>query len=106
MVGTAPGGTVSVWVTGFKTKEVFFGQAEKLKLSYGRAIGVNFSSPEEEATFTNGLLADVLKPEEIESIKKHGIPFGLWSRYRKLYRWDITLAGEISVASKEIPVTF
>jgi len=106
MVGTAPGGTVFVWVTGFKTKEVFFGQAEKLKLSYGRAIGVNFSSPEEEATFTNGLLADVLKPEEIESIKKHGTPFGLWSRYRKLYRWDITLAGEISVASKEIPVTF
>ncbi len=106
MVGTAPGGVVAVWLTGSQTKEVFFGQAEKLDLSYGRAIGVRFDSPADEAEFTAGLLADILKADEIAAIKKDGIPFGTWARYRKLYRWDITTAGDIPVESGLVPVNF
>jgi len=32
-------------------------------------------------------LVNTLRPEELESLKKHGIPFGLWSRERKNYKW-------------------
>ena len=106
MVGTAPGGVVAVWLTGSQTKEVFFGQAEKLDLSYGRAIGIRFDSPADEAEFTAGLLTDILKPDEIAALKKDGIPFGTWARYRKLYRWDIKIAGEIPVRLGGMRVAF
>ncbi|UUA75098.1 DUF2931 family protein [Cellvibrio sp. QJXJ] len=95
MVGVAPGGVVSVWLTGNRTKEVFFGQAEKIDLSYGRATGLPFDGKHDEDSFIKGILEDVLKPEELESLKKDGVPFGLWARYRTLYTWNLKSGGAV-----------
>ncbi len=106
MVGTAPGGAVAVWVTGSRTKEVFFGQAEKYDLRYGQAIGVKFKDVADEAEFTDGLLSDILKPEQIAAIKRDGIPFGKWARFRKLYRWTLVTAGGLPLTVKAMRLKF
>ncbi len=108
MVGTAPGGVVAVWVTGSRTKEVFFGKAEKYDLSYGRAIGIKFDSPQEESEWVDDLIRDMLKPEQLAAIKRDGIPFNKWERYRKLYKWTLTSAGPLGAAVKhrDIGCTF
>jgi hypothetical protein len=87
MVGIAPGGTVAVWVNGMKNKEVFFGQAQKVELNPSVAFGLPFESEKQKDSYLAKQLVNVLSPEELESLKKDGIPFGLWSRYRNLYHW-------------------
>lgn len=87
MVGIAPGGVVAVWVKGRKKIEVFFGQAQKVELDPGRAFALPFDSKKESDTYIREGLEEALTPEELESLKKDGIPFGLWSRYRNRYTW-------------------
>jgi hypothetical protein len=96
MVGVAPGGTVTVWLTGINTKEVFFGQAQKVELNPSVAFGLPFESEEQKNTYLAKQLVNVLNPEELESLKRDGIPFGLWSRYRNLYHWIPTLTENYS----------
>ena len=93
---------------GQQNQRGIFGQAEKYDLRYGQAIGVKFKDAADEAEFTDGLLSDILKPEQIAAIKRDGIPFGKWARFRNLYRWNLTAAGEInlSIEREDIPVTF
>ena len=87
MAGIAPGGVVAVWAKGFKTTEVFFGQAEKVELNTSAAFGVPFDSKQESDTYISEVMEGILTPDELESLKKDGVPFGLWSRYRNRYDW-------------------
>ncbi|HRH76586.1 MAG TPA: hypothetical protein PK129_04485 [Cellvibrionaceae bacterium] len=49
-----------------------------------------------------------MNPAQIAVIKRDGIPFGKWTRFRNLYRWNLTAAEEInlSIKHKDIPVIF
>lgn len=87
MIGIAPGGVVSVWLEGYKVTEVFFGQAERVSIDPSSGFRLPFDSKEEADEYVEGILTDTLKPEELESLKKNGIPFGTWARYRNLYKW-------------------
>ena len=92
MVGIAPGGAVAVWVIGSGGYiEVFFGQAEKIDLDPGAAFALPFKDKEQEEWYINKQLTNVLEPEELEDLKKNGIPFGLWARYRNHYTWEPVL---------------
>ena len=106
MVGIAPGGAVSVWMTGVRTKEVFFGQAQKIDLRYSRVLGLRFDNQQEEDAFIYKQLTNVLKPEELESLKKDGVPFGLWARYRNLYRWIPVLTPGTTLKRSEIGIRY
>jgi len=48
-----------------------------------------------------GLVED-LTDEEIISIKNDGVPFGLWSRYRNLYDWRLTISEGHQINSSNI----
>ena len=87
MAGIAPGGAVAVWVAGKKQHEVFFGQAEKINLNPVEAFKVPFKDQQDADKFMEDGLVEALGPEKLASLKKDGIPFGLWGRYRNLYRW-------------------
>jgi hypothetical protein len=87
MAGVAPGGVVAVWVTGQDTKEVFFGQAQKVELNPSAAFALPFKDKADSDSYMQEILESSTTPEERESIKKNGIPFGLWARYRNLYDW-------------------
>lgn len=92
MAGIAPGGVVVVWLTGTNTTEVFFGQAQKIELDHSRAFALPFTSREDSDAYIMEGLVEALTPEALESLKKNGIPFGLWSRYRNRYDWLPTLS--------------
>lgn len=93
MVGVAPGGAVAVWVTGRgDTKEIFFGQANKVDLNPSAAFSIPFDSKAESDVFMEKALAEFITPEELDSIKKNGVPVGLWARYRNKYDWRPVLA--------------
>jgi hypothetical protein len=95
VAGIAPGGVVAVWITGQKRKEIFFGQAEKVELNPSAAFALPFDSKEESDLYIQKVFEADLTQEELESLKKNGIPFGLWKRYRNLYRWaPIFINGE------------
>lgn len=87
MVGVAPGGAVAVWVVGFNTVEVFFGYAQKVEVDPSRAFDVPFESKKESDNYIREVMEGLLTPEELQSLKKNGVPFGLWERYRKRYDW-------------------
>lgn len=87
MVGVAPGGAVSVWLKGGRSTEVFFGQAEKVGIEPSKGFDLPFDTKIEADAFAKQVLIDTLTPEELESLKKNGVPFGTWARYRKLYKW-------------------
>lgn len=105
MVGVAPGGAVAVWVTGRgDTKEVFFGQAEKIDLSLSAVFMAPFDSKEQGEAFAKESLAEFLTPEQLNAIKKNGVPVGLWARYRTKYDWRPLLAS--GHTAEEISVIF
>jgi hypothetical protein len=93
-------------INGRKHKRSFFGQAQKVDLSYGKATGLPFKDKQDEHDFISGILQDVLKPEELESLKKDGVPFGLWARYRNTYRWQLTLAHGAVLSKYDIRMKF
>lgn len=92
MVGIAPGGAVAVWVEGTENVEVFFGQAQKIELDPGSAFGLPFKNKQEADAYIAKQLVNVLTPDELASLKKDGIPFGLWARYRNRYDWVPTFS--------------
>lgn len=87
IAGIAPGGAVAVWVAGSRKHEVFFGQAEKIDLNPSNAFRLPFESKADADAYIAKQLVNTLRPEELESLKKNGIPFGLWARYRNHYNW-------------------
>ena len=104
MAGIAPGGVVAVWVIGSKKAEVFFGQAQKIELSPSAAFRLPFKDKQESDDYIKNVLEDVLKPEELESIKQNGIPFGLWARYRNRYDWIPTAS--VGYSLKDVNSSF
>jgi hypothetical protein len=88
MAGVAPGGVVAVWVTGRKTAEVFFGQAQKVELNPSAAFALQFKDKADSDAYMEEGLVEALTPAELESLKRDGIPFGLWARYRNRYDWQ------------------
>ena len=87
MVGIAPGGAVAVWVEGTENVEVFFGQAQKVDLDPSSAFALPFKNKQEADAYIAKQLVNALTPDELASLKKDGIPFGLWERYRNRYDW-------------------
>jgi len=102
MVGIAPGGAVAVWTVGSHQKEVFFSQAEKIDLSPSQAFGLPFKDKAEADEYMEEGLVEDLTDEEIISIKNDGVPFGLWSRYRNLYDWRLTISEGHQINSSNI----
>ncbi|MES2673545.1 MAG: DUF2931 family protein [Pseudomonadota bacterium] len=106
MLGVAPGGAVSVWVNGATTKEIFAGQAEKIDMTPTSGFALPFDSEAEGEKYMDDILVGALEPEELASLKKNGIPFGLWARYRHLYKWAPAYKnGQVST-DKTMPVNF
>lgn len=105
MVGIAPGGAVSVWLEGYRTKEIFFGQAEKIDIDPGTGFNLPFDSKAESDAYIEKQIVNVLNPDELQSLKKNGVPFGTWARYRKLYKWIPTYK-EGSTPKKAIPIDY
>lgn len=106
MVGIAPGGVVAVWLTGFKTTEIFFGNAEKINLEFGNVLGLRFSNKQEEDSFIYKQLVNVLKQDELDSLKNNGVPFGLWSRYRNEYKWNFKSRNPINFKEDVIGIRY
>jgi hypothetical protein len=103
MVGIAPGGAVAVWVVTLDYyKEVFFGQAEKIDLDPSRAFRLPFKDEADTDKYIHDGLVEAISSEELESIKKHGIPFDLWSKYRNRYKWAPKILG----GGKHLSATF
>jgi len=89
MVGVAPGGVVSVWVNGARTREVFFGQAKRVDIDPSEAFDFPFSSKEESDTYMRLGLEEEVTSAQLKKIGEQGIPFDLWARYRKQYAWTM-----------------
>jgi hypothetical protein len=106
MVGVAPGGAVSVWLKGFRTKEVFFGQAEKVDINPSKGHDLPLDSKAEADAYTNEVLIDTVTPEQLASLKKNGVPFGTWARYRNLYKWIPAYKDGKNSSDDKMPVSF
>ncbi len=106
MVGVAPGGVVSVWLKGWRIKEIFFGQADKKDIDPADGFGLPFKSKAESDAYLEKQLVNVLEPEELDALKKNGVPFGTWARYRNLYRWAPTYKDAKNPTKKEIYVDY
>jgi hypothetical protein len=94
VAGIAPGGAVAVWAMGSETREVFFGKADAYEGTLTDSLNNTVDEGEEREDYVNRALQDCLTPEQITDIKKNGIPFGLWDRYRKQYHWQPTFVQE------------
>lgn len=92
MAGIAPGGVVAVWVKGTNNTEIFFGQAEKINFDPSAAFALPFKNKADSDKYVEEGLIESITPEELTALKKNGIPFGLWERYRNLYDWRLTLS--------------
>ena len=91
VAGVAPGGHVSVWLVGIhKTTEVFSGQAKE---EPGNWASINRNPDISREEYIRLVIEETLSTEEIQSIKKNGIPIGLWERYRTRYHWQPLLTG-------------
>ena len=95
VAGVAPGGAVAVWVTGRESREVFFGQATPYDADMRDPLG---SLIDDKQEYAESYLQD-LPPETYSRIKKEGIPFGIWEKYRKLYPWNFSQASNKQISS-------
>ncbi len=87
LLGVAPGGAISVWISGPRTVEVYFGQAKKIERSPSEGFGLPFESKEQSDNYISEVLAESVTPAQLHKIKTEGVPIGLWSRFRNRYRW-------------------
>ncbi len=105
-IGIAPGGAVAVWLDGLEIKEVFFGQAEKVTISPSVGFNLPFDTKEESDAYIEKQLVNVMTPEQLAALKKNGIPFGTWARYRNLYKWAPTYKDGLVPTDKPRPIWF
>lgn len=92
VVGVAPGGTVSVWLTGYnRATEIFSGQADKIEGDWHWIIDNPDITREQ---FIQMEINDSLSPGAMEVLKENGIPFGRWDMYhRARYVWQPLITG-------------
>ncbi len=92
MVGVAPGGVVSVWLSGIgRISEVFFGHAKKVDLAWSNVVDDPDITREE---FITEVLEDTVGNEGIRFLRENGVPLGLWDSYRKTYPWKMQVHSE------------
>lgn len=106
LLGIAPGGTMSVWLEGSSTIEVYFGQAEKIEMSPNVGFDLPFKSKEQSNNYIESALAESVSPEQLAYIKAHGAPLGTWARYRNLYKWVPTYKAGKGATRPEMPAQF
>lgn len=90
VTGVAPGGHISVWLSGLGGRQVlvFTGKAEKVEVPWTRII----DNPDiSRSDFIKMVLEESIGKEKIEHIRKEGIPFGRWEMYNKRYQWQPVL---------------
>ncbi|MFT6254732.1 MAG: hypothetical protein ACJATV_000987 [Granulosicoccus sp.] len=105
IVGVAPGGTVAVWMRGWRTKEIFFGKAEKVDIDFAQAFRVPIADKAERTEYVNETIMDEeIPPEKLAAIRKNGIPFDQWANYRMRYNWVPTFA--VSNPPQKISISF
>lgn len=97
IVGVAPGGTVAVWMQSQGTKELFFGQAQKVEMDFTKAIGFPAAKRDE---YLKKIIEFSVPSEILATIRKNGIPFQKWTNYRTCYNWMPTFAGGGNVPQK------
>lgn len=101
LLGIAPGGAVAVWLSGARTVEVYFGQAEEIQLTPSQAFKVPFIDKADSDDYIQTVLTDAVTPEQLAHIKAHGAPVGMWARYRNLYKWaPVYTAGKNPIKSE------
>ncbi len=91
MAGVAPGGVVSVWLTGRETREVFFGQAEPYE---DNLFDITQRKINDRDDYVHRNIIEMIGIEKLTDIEKYGIPFGLWEKYRTPYKWATVLRTE------------
>lgn len=106
LLGIAPGGSVAVWLKGPHTKEVFFGQAERIEMSPEAGFKLPFTSKEQSDGYVERALAESVTPDQLVYIKQHGAPVGAWARFRNLYKWIPTYKDGKVATKREIPIEF
>lgn len=93
MAGVAPGGTVAVWFrSGRGNKEVFFGQAQKVEMDFGKAFRKPVAHRAERTEYVNDTVKDVVPPDLLATLRQTGIPFKKWANYRTRYPWTPSFA--------------
>ena len=92
IAGVAPGGTVTVWLSGIdKTTEIFSGRAEKTIIDWKNIV----DNPEiSREKFIEIEIEDSMTAEAMDVLKKNGVPISLWNTYRKRYDWQPLFSGQ------------
>ncbi|UUA75096.1 MULTISPECIES: DUF2931 family protein [unclassified Cellvibrio] len=85
MAGVAPGGIVSVWLTGRETREVFFGQAEPYE---DDLFDITQRKINDRDDYVRRNIIEMIGIEKLTDIEKNGVPLGLWEKYRTPYKWS------------------
>ena len=94
IAGVAPGGHVSVWISGInKQIEVFSGQMDKVDFPWKDFLDNPNISREQ---YVQTELKESLNEQELNAIKNNEIPFGIWKEYSKRYPWKPYVTGEKS----------
>jgi hypothetical protein len=92
VAGVAPGGAVSVWLSGIERQvEVFFGYAQEVELDWHAQMGMPSSVDRQkvrEETLVEAATRDVLVPK----MQQH-LPLGAWESYRVRYDWHPVFEG-------------
>lgn len=90
IVGMAPGGLISVWLAGAGiVHEVETFTAQPCEVAWQEFAGEGVDRRE----FVRAGLLRVMSPTQLEHLTKHGIPSGLFERYRKQYVWRVEWLG-------------
>lgn len=94
VAGVAPGGHVSIWVSGIdKQIEVFSGQMEKVDFPWEKFV----DNPDiTRAEYIKLNLEESVSDSELQAIKDNKIPFGVWQEYSKRYSWKPLVTGRQS----------
>lgn len=85
IAGVAPGGYVTIWAEGIEKRvEIFSGEMEKVEAPWVRVV----DNPEiSREAFVDLELKESLSDEQYKAVKEKKIPFGLWEKYARRYKW-------------------
>jgi hypothetical protein len=90
IVGMAPGGLISVWLAGAGiVHEVEAFTAQPCDVPWEEFAGQGVDRDE----FIREGLLRVMSQAELDHLTEHGIPSGLYARYRKQYVWSVQWLG-------------
>jgi len=91
IAGIAPGGTVSVWLSGTdKSVEVFSGQAKEVDIDWDEFTGEKLNITRKE--YIESAINEELSSEAKIKLLQNGVPVERWSKYHKSrFHWRLTL---------------